>query len=108
MCNEKIVIKKEQAEAISELLQLKRKDLIIKQHLSGPGDWIAEYDSLNWMVTETLIKALYIGYEVVKTPEEKLIDYYKELNLNEDSSADIAFGIIKTLKILGIKVEGIN
>lgn len=107
MGNEKVVIKKDQAEDIEELLRIKSKELIVKQHLNGPGNWIADYDSLNWMVTDTLIKALYIGYEVEKTPEEKLVEYYKELKFNA-SSADIAFGITETLKILGLKVEGIN
>lgn len=57
---------------------------------------------------DSLAIAIYDSYEVEKTPEEKLADYYKKLNLNEDSSADIAFGIMKTLQMLEIKVEGIN
>ncbi len=49
------------------------------------------------------------GYEVVPTPEEQLKDYYKGLDvIGTQGDHLIAEGIQDTLRILGIKIKGIN
>lgn len=64
---------------------------------------------LKRMNFDSLAIALYDSYEVEKTPEEKLSEYFHRLdNDTADDSKLIAKGIYETVKILGLKVEGIN
>jgi hypothetical protein len=51
---------------------------------------------------EMLQAATYVGYRVDALPEEKLSLYYHDANFSEQK------GIKATLKILGIKIKGIN
>ncbi|WGT38521.1 hypothetical protein QH639_22370 [Lysinibacillus sp. 1 U-2021] len=49
------------------------------------------------------------GYEVVPAPEEQLKDYYRGLDIvGTQGDHLIAEGIQDTLRILGIKIKGIN
>ncbi|MEI2356118.1 hypothetical protein [Mesobacillus zeae] len=64
-----------------------------------------------------ILEALVNGYTVEQTPEEKVREYWSKLmsdryNVNDEHhldklSAEI-HGIIKTLNLLGIKIEGVN
>ncbi|MGQ5176985.1 hypothetical protein ACSQ7W_11850 [Bacillus halotolerans] len=68
----------------------------------------------------TLAAALVNGYEVKKTPEEKVREYYEKTERTRDerqSAGDIEgkrfhggalVGICTTLELLGIKIEGVN
>lgn len=64
--------------------------------------WLNEGDNL-----EVLVKAIKYGYEVEKTPEEKLLEMYNEPNHNE-RSASFRYGVEVALNTLGITVKGIN
>ncbi|MGN7387782.1 hypothetical protein [Sporosarcina sp. SAFN-015] len=60
-----------------------------------------------------LMRALVNGYEVEKTPEEKVRDYYGKINAliaehRYSHDVGVRFGIEKTLDLLGIKIEGVN
>lgn len=69
---------------------------------------------------EKLMEALVNGYEVEKTPEEKILDYYHEqymyfqaYSLERDRGKAMVYdakidGIKNTLNMLGIEIEGIN
>jgi len=58
---------------------------------------------------DMLMSALINGYEVEKTPEERLREYYEEFSrLPDDYEAGVLEGVYKTLEILGITIEGIN
>src|SRR5690606_5663468 len=58
---------------------------------------------------DMLMSALINGYEVEKTPEERLREYYEEFSgFPDDYEAGVLEGVYKTLEILGITIEGIN
>lgn len=68
----------------------------------------------------TLAAALVNGYEVEKTPEEKLREYFEETKRTRDERhlagdtegkrfhGGALVGICNTLELLGIKIEGVN
>lgn len=84
----------------------KRVKFIIEHDNRVNRDNSFPYDFIPGLRTDDLIKALYIGYEVEQTPEEKLLTYY-EVEKNEQN-VEAKTAIEETLKILGLKVEGIN
>jgi len=112
MCElKKPVITKEQAEA----LDLMRKANYDKYILMAACDGIlgGELEDLDIM---TLAAALINGYEVEKTPEEKVREFYDSFECGPRMyPAEMSFRneeyrrIIKcTLNRLGIKIEGVN
>ncbi|MEC1648233.1 hypothetical protein [Bacillus halotolerans] len=59
----------------------------------------------------TLAAALVNGYEVEKTPEEKVREYFEKLWTCCCGTDEIEIAeetIINTLNLLGIKIEGVN
>lgn len=61
---------------------------------------------------DLLMEALVNGYEVEKTPEEEVREYYEPFsvrrqNLSSEKYA-IGFAIVQTLDLLGIKIKGVN
>lgn len=98
----KPVITKEQAEA----LDLMRKANYDKYILMAACDGIlgGELEDLDIM---TLAAALINGYEVEKTPEEKVREYY-ESHGGSPSAEERKAAIRETLYKLGIKIEGVN
>lgn len=66
---------------------------------------------------DTLIRALYIGYEVEQTPEDKVKEYYSNLiRLRNESPTPAISGdlygkmdaVKKVLNLLNIKISGVN
>ena len=67
---------------------------------------------------DELMEALICGYQIEKSPEEKVREYYSQLmwiyndadygTIEEISPESEMRGIVKTLDILGIKIEGVN
>lgn len=80
---------------------------VLQEYVTSPED-----NRMNFL------KAIVNGYEVEETPEEKLKRYYLELKLENEQYAPHSnelinssfelYGIVKTLGILGIKIEGVN
>lgn len=75
-----------------------------------PGD--DEFTPASEISNDDFIAAIYVGYEVEKTPEQRVREFYE---LNEPSTWDGDYtlrgrqqGIVKTLNILGITIEGVN
>ncbi|WP_077736238.1 DUF1642 domain-containing protein [Bacillus sonorensis] len=100
----KPVITKEQAEAIQFLRSGGNdwtEDDILEHHVANR--WFNEYAPLNNLYTIVLAAALINGYEVEKTPEEKVREYFVDLAESCDRRA-----VISTLNLLGIKIEGVN
>ncbi|MDI3411819.1 hypothetical protein QKW52_22595 [Bacillus sonorensis] len=63
------------------------------------------------------LAALINGYEVEKTPEEKVREYYEELIRDKRVAFDyeeqlsyenMSHAVRETLNLLGIKIEGVN
>ena len=81
---------------------------VVKQKAKGEV-FSASYDELNAIDLDTLIRALYIGYEVEQTPEDKVRDYYNS-HLRTDLSSDhyTKKAIVVTLNLLNIKISGVN
>ncbi|WP_142385078.1 hypothetical protein [Cytobacillus massiliigabonensis] len=80
--------------------------------------WTQKYNAFYKVDLETLMSALVNGYEIEKTPEEKIRDYYYglkgtecSLELRGQSGSQFRQGwqsVRETLDILGITIEGIN
>ncbi|QHZ45847.1 hypothetical protein [Bacillus sp. NSP9.1] len=109
----KPVITKEQAEALEIMRRIGGPDnYILMAACDGIiGGELADIDIM------TLAAALINGYEVEKTPEEKVREWFEEereigdeyYNRGEEHrSQDVVQTIIDTLDILGIKIEGVN
>jgi Protein of unknown function (DUF1642) len=79
------------------------------------SDWVAENFQDN---LDALIIALVNGYEIEKSPEDKVREYYEEMrevfkstidgSYDEEYLRGIMHGVVKTLNLLGIKVPGVN
>ncbi|NYV67625.1 hypothetical protein HYI36_20310 [Bacillus sp. Gen3] len=116
----KVTLTKEQAEAIELAKERDDIDRIVNAASSDKPGWYAgKYVPLNSLTLETLMTALVNGYEVEKTPEEKVREYYEEIDSYRrqskgfDSNASDEFhrmcdAIRTTLDLLGIKIEGVN
>ena len=110
----KVELTREQADAI-KILKGSNTSMTeeIEFHISvreGYGNrWLNRYDSLNELTIEEFTIAVLVGYEVKKTPEEELYQYYTTHNNSfYQTDKTMAKGIKKALEILDIKVEGIN
>lgn len=112
----KPVITKEQADAIETFLEKGTKEelLTAKVHCCHFGD---EYSGINTIDIMTIAATLINGYEVDKTPEEKVREYYEKLcdgydraQFNEDEGKYLLMkrAVRRTLDDLGIKIEGVN
>ena len=111
---EKIILSKRVAVALEKALSnnLNNKEVILKIHSDVCNydykDWSGgNFQYLNELSLEQMAIALYVGYQVEETPEEKLLNLYGYYIENSDNG--IEEDVIETvLEILGIKIEGIN
>jgi hypothetical protein len=100
---EKVKLTSKQATGLEHAVKLHKKGYnydgktsIISLHASGE-EWGNECEPLNDLSLNTLIIALYIGYEVEQTEQEKI----QELWNRPDSTSAFRFIIELTLKALG-------
>lgn len=109
MANEKVVLTKEQAEAIQTLNRLAvRKDDVIKQKALGRV-WGRDLTYIDSLSLDELTRALYVGYEIEKTQEERYEDVKKAYRRTvEYGFYDERDAILLTLDLLGITIEGVN
>lgn len=101
----KAQLTKAQAEALEKALECcEEKITVIENHINGL--WSGPRKQLKDLSLETLIVALYIGYEIEPTNEEKLIQYIQELHETDDVMATAKIlGVMKTLEILNIELK---
>lgn len=109
---EKAKVNKEQATALDTISALILAGSVTKRSLTHDyfnkrlgGDW----KSLQSLDFDTFIKALYSGYEIELTPEEKLLTIYE----NHDDCTDyydsgFRSGVEAVLDAYNIIVKGIN
>ncbi|MED0799379.1 hypothetical protein P4T18_18380 [Bacillus inaquosorum] len=111
----KPTITKEQVDALLHLYSAEwTKSDILEYHVTG--EWQERCYSLNDLDIITLAAALVNGYEVEKTPEEKVRDFYESFNTGFGTfHSETHFRyeeyqrVIKsTLNFLGIEIEGVN
>ncbi len=113
------VLTKEQAEAI-EGLRTRFSDLTIVERRLINGQ-LYQHRAVLSIPLDIFIRALYVGYTVEKTQEEREADvkaYHESIreeceNLPPRTSARLAcqneaVGVKRTLNLLGIKIGGVN
>lgn len=71
---------------------------------------LADAFELNKISFDDILNALVNGYEIEKSPEDKVREYYEFVrrSIRDDYSDGILDGIEKTLDLLEIKVPGVN
>ncbi|MGG1018608.1 hypothetical protein ABE151_04375 [Bacillus paralicheniformis] len=110
------VITKEQADALLGLYAEEwSKEDVLEYHVTR--EWTDRFSPLNDLDTVTLASALINGYEVEKTPEEKVREYYEKLcdgydraQFYEDEGKYLLMkrAVRRTLDALGVQIAGIN
>ena len=60
------------------------------------------------ILTDCLVQALYVGYEIVLSPEHQQVKDLYESYGGSPSAMERKGGIVETLDALGIKIEGVN
>lgn len=80
--------------------------------------WVSEtHAELNEMDSMTLVKALTIGYEVESTPHDSVREAFEAATRSRESAVTdlyknfqdgIRVGIVRTLRLLDIKIEGVE
>lgn len=126
MNNANVMVTKEVAEAIEELRGEGMSDFNIMRHAHGAVVSPTYLTLKRWAFEDgggspdLLMQALVNGYEVEKSPEEKVREYYDRCRDNAriadnneryDQAEYLnsqAIGVSITLDILGIKIEGVN
>ncbi|WP_432661346.1 hypothetical protein [Bacillus subtilis] len=112
----KPTITKGQADALLRLYSEEwTRDDVLSYHATG--DWGKSCSALNDLDIMTLAAALVNGYEVEKTPEEKVREYHRSLVCDMERALSYAEegnyrsaieAVEETLGLLGIKIEGVN
>lgn len=111
----KVTLPAEVAAAIeSYVSQYGREDLL--SQMFAEGDWGKTYEALNTVTPLEVAAALINGYEIAKTPEEELRDYYTGRQVAAAMAGeyeDVKYnaemdGIRRTLSVLGIQIKGVN
>lgn len=114
---EKVKLTKRQIEALEHARSTYQVSELIAAHAQYGFGWSGRCYALRTMNLDTLIKALYYGYEALLTPEERLLEAYKNYEQSSLSADDresrelnhmVCLGIKLAVETLGIKIEGIN
>lgn len=103
---EKLKVNKDLEWALRDLLSRNRDsypyDYILKIQATNK-EWMGDWYPLRKLSVSEMAKAIYVGYELELTPEEKVIEYYN--GLHEMCEKEI---IRETLDLLELKIKGIN
>lgn len=124
MTIEKLKVTKEVARALDSY---KKVGLTVEDFARFRGNWTGDIKAVRSLTVDDLARALYVGYEVEKTPEElrdiahgKIRDYYNKIERDEkwadlvddyDRSWQRFYmrqSIREVLRILDVKIDGIN
>jgi hypothetical protein len=106
----KVVLTNEQAEALESALDLQGSNLANVVEWHATNLWDGKRKALNGLQLDTLIRALYVGYEVEPSRDEKLRALYMEHKVPNGPGYHLGVlcGIQEVLNIYGIKVRGVN
>ncbi|WP_348624245.1 hypothetical protein ABFT51_03270 [Paenibacillus peoriae] len=107
---DKAILSQAQAKAIDSIQAAYHwtAESFIRNHAANPNQWIEPYNVLNGVPLDFIIRALYIGYEVEQTVEEKLLAAYKAAlpyQAPDDVQSAFREGMKKACEITGIKVK---
>jgi hypothetical protein len=105
---EKVKLQKEVAEALEFAKSKVSKEDIVRWHVDHI--WTDDEKPLQSLSLDHLITALYVGYELEVSPEEKVKEYFlNHLKLEDQVYHNgVLNGILKTLELLNIKLKGVN
>jgi hypothetical protein len=113
--SDKVKLTKEQAEVLETLKKTWSDTEIVAEHANEDEYWSGSSLPLNEIDLDTLIKSLYIGYEIIQTPEKQMLDSFETyMGYDGDYGGSVeeinAFqaGMITVLDIIKMKVAGIN
>ncbi len=112
---DKVQVSREISDALDYVTRRFNNEVIIDAHVRCPNGWNLDSNkALNGLDLDILIRALYIGYEVELTPEEKVLEYFnkykKKIIDGTASPIDelVAQAIETTCILLNRKIEGVN
>lgn len=114
---DKVKLTKAQAESLEDASKYNDIEKIVRIHMDVPDAkaWMRGSVHLNELSLDTLIRALYIGYEVEKTEEEQLFEAYEECPVvnggrwaQSENIAAFRDGMTTALNIVGKRIWGIN
>lgn len=101
---EKVKLTKVQADALEA--NLIHRVMLVRKFLNGlaPKEL---YDTFSNVSIDDFIRAIYVGYEVIETPEERVKELYDQCvcRYNDPFGAQV---VREVLAILNIKIEGVN
>lgn len=117
----RVILTKPQAAALqSALAERVTAENVLTVHAKYPNGWTAVRAPLNGLPLRTVAFALYVGYDVEETPEERIKAKYKREEIavmwacaGADGNA-ISYsngyrdGIQFTLDALGVKIRDVN
>lgn len=113
----KAKLTKQQIEDLNYLKnEIWSEERIVEFHAKNNKGWSNDYNSLNSVSLDEMIKALYVGYDLIQTPEEKLKECYEQVldwsmkpyPIENFEPVFFRAGIMTALKIMEMKVEGIT
>jgi hypothetical protein len=98
---EKVILTKQQAEALEKAKEYNYREVIVAQKVTEHINKSFLYGAtIKEIPLDTLIRALYIGYEVEQTEQEKIQEIW-DYNGNLFIGSPYQTGIKDTLRILG-------
>ncbi len=109
-----VQLTQEQADALVLIMKHKPADEIVLRHsqtfIITRERWLGELDPLNDLSMDEMIRAIYFGYEIARTPEELLLQEFEqaEARYGADSAAIFRTGLQMAADIFGHKVVGVN
>ncbi|MEK4006493.1 hypothetical protein [Paenibacillus sp. FSL H3-0333] len=119
----KVTVTKEQQETLQFLTKVYSAEDIVKKHALKKNFWDntlwsepINIECLNTLSVDEIVRALYIGIEIQKTPHERLRDCYEgyldhghsHYSFNADEKHGFRLGIAVTCFVLGEKIVGIT
>jgi len=103
MKKEKLKVDTQTKNALDTLLSAHDEDKILELHIKVGHEWCGDaFRCLNTLSNPQMAQALYTGYEEGKTPEEKALNYYNFLPIENKEV------VKRFLEILEYRLEGIN
>lgn len=110
-----VQITQEQADALKLILSHKSADEIVLRHsqtfIITRERWLEDLEPLNDLSLDDMIRAVYFGYEIKRTPEQQLLYEFERAETRYEAHHQaVAFrtGLQIAAEILGQKVVGVN
>ncbi len=118
MTNEKVTLPREVADAIEEMRGKGTSNFGVLRRAYGAISIEPDLTLKKWAfdgegdgTPDELMRALVNGYEVEKSPEDRVREYYKAcepITHTNYTNVGRRDGIVTTLDLLGITIEGVN